>query len=177
MRALQTFCKFSRKMKNRPYLRVLLNRMMIDFNVFEIYESSQGDFLEVCRFVETGRSCVGRPPSQISCCYDGGVVDSEEIYFVFFLRYPSPDNFQSNFQLCFPSFCGQLGCVLRGGATLILSSESRASSRRIIDICEEKLSLWANLKFIIMLRIAFEGGYENLNYVFLIQWIVAVLIS
>lgn len=60
---------------------------------------------------------------------------------------------------------------------MILSSESRASSRRIIDICKEKLSLWADLKFIIMLRIAFEGGYENLNYVFLIQWIVAVLIS
>ena len=177
MRALQTFCKFSRKMRNRPYLRVLLNRMMIDFNVFEIYESSQGDFLEVCRFVEAWRSCVGRPPSQIFCWNDGRVIHSEEIYFVFALRYPSSDNLQSNFKLCFPSFCCQLGCVLRGGATLILSSESRASSRRIIDISEEKLGLWADLKFIIMLRVAFEGGYENLNYVFLVQWIVAVLIS
>jgi hypothetical protein len=59
---------------------------------------------------------------------------------------------------------------------LVLSSESRACSRRIVDICEEKLGFWADLELIVMLRVAIKGGDEYLNHVFLIQRIVAVLI-
>jgi hypothetical protein len=49
-------------MRNRPFLRVLFNRTMIDFNVFVIYESAKSDFFEVCRFMEAGRVRIGRSP-------------------------------------------------------------------------------------------------------------------
>jgi hypothetical protein len=64
-------------MRNRPFLRVLFNRTMIDFNVFVIYESAKSDFFEVCRFMEAGRVRIGRPPCKVSCCGIGGIVHSE----------------------------------------------------------------------------------------------------
>jgi len=42
---------------------------MIDFNVFEIYESSKSDFFEIRWLMEAGRVGIGRSPSQISWCW------------------------------------------------------------------------------------------------------------
>ena len=122
MRVLLIFCKFLKKMRNRQFLRVLLNRMMIDFNVFEIYESCKGDLLEICGFMEARWRGIGWPPSKISCCCVGSVVHSKEIYFVFALGYASSDNFKSNFELCLPPFYCWFGIILCQGATLVLSS-------------------------------------------------------
>jgi hypothetical protein len=69
MKALQTFFRFCKKRRNRQFLRALYNRTMIDFNVFEIYESSKSDFFEIRWLMEAGRVGIGRSPSQISWCW------------------------------------------------------------------------------------------------------------
>lgn len=58
---------------------------------------------------------------------------------------------------------------------MVLSSESGARSRRVVDVCEEELRLGTDLELKVMLRVAFEGGDEDLNHVFLVKRIVAVL--